>query len=394
VAEERLEAFHDWIVDSALPAWSTLGFDATAGRFRERLDGRGAPIDVPHRAMVQARQIYVYSHAYLLGWHDGGAELAERAMTSLRRDFANESASEASFGFSIDGRGGLVSDTRDAYTHAFVLFAIAWQYRVTGDAALLTLADRTDAFVKSHLFDAHHGGMFDAYPTTARTKRQNPLMHLLEAYLALERAAPGRGWLARATAVIGLFASRLYERRRRILLEHFAEDWSAHPDAALADVVEPGHHFEWVWLLREYEQLASTGTVEWRAALHDVALTHGVSEKGLVHDELGRDGSVRKSSHRVWPHTEAIKAAGARRADGDVRADALAEGMADVLLEYFLDRPFDGGWIDHISAAGAPLVDYVPASSLYHLMFAASDAGAWTLRNAAHASARSTASVR
>jgi mannose/cellobiose epimerase-like protein (N-acyl-D-glucosamine 2-epimerase family) len=380
VVEACLEAFREWIVGRALPAWSTLGFDARAERFRERLDGRGAPLDVPHRAMVQARQIYVYSHAHLLGWHDGGAELADTAMASLERDFAHESAGETCFAYSIDGRGGVVSDVRDAYTHAFVLFAIAWLHRITGDVTLLTLAERTDAFVRRHLVDATHGGVFDAYPTTTRTKRQNPLMHLLEAYLALERSAPGRGWLARAATVIDLFKSRLFDRDRGVLLEHFAEDWSTHPDAALADVVEPGHQFEWVWLLGEYEQLAGIELGDARAALYGFAVAHGLSSNGLVHDELASDGSVRKASHRVWPHTEAIKAAGTRQSDGDGAAGALGAGTADVLLERFLDRPFVGGWIDHVSAEGAPLVDYVPASSLYHLVFAAADASARSLR--------------
>ena len=374
--------------------WSTRGFDAAAGRFRERLDNQGAPLDVPHRAMVQARQIYVYSHAHLLGWHDGGAALAERAMASLQRDFAHDSGGETSFTFSIDGRGRVVSDTRDAYTHAFVLFATAWLHRITGDVTLLTLAERTDAFVRAHLVDPQHGGVFESYPTTTRTKRQNPLMHLLEAYLALERSAPGRDWLARAATIIDLFRSRLFDRDRGVLLEHFAQDWSAHPDPALADVVEPGHHFEWVWLLKEYEQLAGIPLVEPREALHEFALAHGVSKDGLVQDELASDGSVRKRSHRVWPHTEAIKAADTRHADGDSGADALAEGMADVLLERFLDRPFRGGWIDHISADGSPLVDYVPASSLYHLMFAASDASARSLRQAQIATGHPKAAVR
>ncbi|MBW8769234.1 MAG: AGE family epimerase/isomerase [Gemmatimonadetes bacterium] len=367
--------------------WSTLGFDAAAERFRERLDLRGAPLDVPHRAMVQARQIYVYSHAHLLGWHDRGAELADQAMGSLERDFAHESADGTSFAYSIDGRGGIASDVRDAYTHAFVLFAIAWLHRSTGDVTLLTLAERTDAFVRRHLVDARHGGLFDSHPATSRTKRQNPLMHLLEAYLALERTAPGRGWLARAATVIDLFKSRLFDRERGVLREHFTQDWSTHPDATLSDVVEPGHLFEWVWLLDEYEQLAGISLVEPRAALHDFAVAHGFSADGLVYDELASDGSVRKRSHRVWPHTEAIKAAGARRADGAPGADALAATMSDTLLERFLDRPFSGGWIDHISPDGAPLVDYVPASSLYHLMFAASDASARSLRQARLATA-------
>ncbi|HEX7981800.1 MAG TPA: AGE family epimerase/isomerase [Gemmatimonadaceae bacterium] len=391
--EQRLQAFREWIGGSALPTWSSLGFDAAAGRFRERLDGRGAPLDVPHRAMVQARQIYVYSQAYLLGWHDGGAALAERAMVALRRDFAQESGGEASFAYSIDGRGGVASDVRDAYTHAFVLFAIAWLHRITGEVTLLTLAERTDAFVRRHLVDTQHGGVFDSYPATTRTKRQNPLMHLLEAYLALERTAPERGWLARAASIIDLFRSRLFDRRRGVLLEHFAESWAAHPDPALADVVEPGHHFEWVWLLREYEQLAGVPLGEARATLHDFAVVHGLSEDGLVYDELASDGSVRKGSHRVWPHTEAIKAAGARREDGVAGADALAAAMADTMLERFLDRPFAGGWIDHISADGAPLVDYVPASSLYHLMFAAADASARSVRLPQDATTRTGAPV-
>jgi mannose/cellobiose epimerase-like protein (N-acyl-D-glucosamine 2-epimerase family) len=65
-----------------------------------------------------------------------------------------------------------------------------------------------------------------------------------------------------------------------------------------------------------------------------------------------------------------------------------------VLLERFLDRPFRGGWIDHLSADGSPLVDYVPASSLYHLMFAASDASARSLRQGQTATRHSGAAVR
>ncbi|MEO8561314.1 MAG: AGE family epimerase/isomerase [bacterium] len=371
---EHLCAYREWIVSSALPLWSTKGFDTTAGRFRERLGWGGAPADVPHRAMVQARQIYVFSHASHLGWFPEGRELAERAMTSMRRDFGEETAGDASFAFSIDGRGGTVSAARDAYTHAFVLFAIAWLHRVNGDPGLLDLADRIDNFVHARLFDARHGGMFDEYPTTARTKRQNPLMHLLEAYLALERAAPGRGYLSRARELIDLFTTRLFDARRAVLLEYFAEDWSAHPDAGLADVLEPGHHFEWVWLLGEYERLAGVSTGEIGTSLYRLALTHGVASDGLISDELTGDKTLRTPSHRVWPHAEAIKAAISRHRAGDTDALAFADLMARSLLDRFLDQPFKGGWIDHVSETGAPLVDYVPASTLYHLFFAAAEA--------------------
>jgi mannose-6-phosphate isomerase len=315
-----LQAYREWIVGTALPAWSTAGFDAAAGRFRERLDRTGAPVDVPHRAMVQARQIYVFAHACHLGWFADGGRLAEVAMASLLRDFGDVSGGEASFAFSVDAGGRVVSGTRDAYAHAFVLFATAWLHRLTGDAELLRLADRTNAFVKARLVDVRYGGVFDVHPVAAREKRQNPLMHLLEAYLALERAAPGRGYLEDARGLVALFKARLFSERHGVLLEYFAEDWSPHADPAKADV------------------------------------------------------SVRKSSHRVWPHTEAIKAAAARHAAGDAAALPFARAAARGLLDHFLDRPFAGGWVDHVDEAHAPLVDYVPASSLYHLFFAAAEA--------------------
>jgi mannose/cellobiose epimerase-like protein (N-acyl-D-glucosamine 2-epimerase family) len=371
---ERLNAYRDWITGRALPTWSSIGFDPVAGRFRERLDLSGSPLDVPHRAMVQARQIYVFSHACQLGWFEEGGALAERAMASLLREYGEVSEHEASFAFSIDGRGRVVSSVRDAYTHAFVLFAIAWLHRVNGDSSLLQLADKVDAFVQAHLFDARHGGMFDSFPTTVREKRQNPLMHLLEAYLALERSAPGRGYLDRAGELVDVFTSHLFDSGNGVLLEHFAEDWSPHPDAGMRDVVEPGHHFEWVWLLREYERLSGAELGRVSDVLYTVARDHGVADDGLIHDEIATGRSVRRRSHRVWPHTEAIKAAMARHADGDEHALPFAESMAAALLDHFLDKPFSGGWIDHIGQTGLALVDYVPASTLYHLFFAAAEA--------------------
>jgi mannose-6-phosphate isomerase len=42
-------------------------------------------------------------------------------------------------------------------------------------------------------------------------------------------------------------------------------------------------------------------------------------------------------------------------------------------MDNFLDRPIAGGWIDHLNEARQPLVDYIPASSLYHLFLAAAE---------------------
>jgi mannose-6-phosphate isomerase len=71
-----------------------------------------------------------------------------------------------------------------------------------------------------------------------RSKRQNPHMHLLEAYLALDEAAPGRGYLDRAGALIGLFKGRLFDPEVGVVREHFIERLAEHPDPLRRQVIE------------------------------------------------------------------------------------------------------------------------------------------------------------
>jgi mannose-6-phosphate isomerase len=106
-------------------------------------------------------------------------------------------------------------------------------------------------------------------------------------------------------------------------------------------------------------------------ALFASAVRNGVTPENLILDELSPTLAVLKPSRRLWPHTEAIKAAATRHAQGDAAAKGWADDIAGALVENFLDRPFVGGWIDHIGADGIALVDYVPASSFYHLLLGA-----------------------
>lgn len=363
-----------WAVGTALPFWSTRGFDSARARFHERLDWSGRPLrDVAHRAMVQARQIYVFAHAAWLGWYPEGAEFAELAMRSLLRDYRDRSGKLAGFAFSIDREKAVVSSCRDAYSHAFILFALAWLHRLDGAQEWLDAADETIAFIDSSLADAANGGVFDAFPVEGRGKKQNPHMHLLEAYLALEASAPGRGYGDRACELVSLFRQRMFDAPTGTLPETFAEDWGAPGGCGAARAFEPGHHFEWLWLLCEFESVTgkAAGTHHWR--MEAQARAHGVTAGFRVFDEVDAAMQVRKSSHRLWTHAEAAKAGAARRAHGDAAADAFIEAIVATLRRDFLGRPFAAGWIDHIGPEGQPIVDYVPASSLYHVFLAVAE---------------------
>jgi hypothetical protein len=42
-----VKVYKNWIVEKALPFWSSAGFDARPARFRERLDWLGQPGELP-----------------------------------------------------------------------------------------------------------------------------------------------------------------------------------------------------------------------------------------------------------------------------------------------------------------------------------------------------------
>ena len=63
---------YDWTFNVALPLWSSNGLDRQFGGYYEQLKFDGTSVDVPFkRVRVICRQIYVFSHAYILGWEPG-----------------------------------------------------------------------------------------------------------------------------------------------------------------------------------------------------------------------------------------------------------------------------------------------------------------------------------
>lgn len=360
-----------WMVGSALPFWASQGFDAHRGRFHERLDLAGKPLDVPYRSMVQARQIFVFAEASRAGWFVDGEERAARAMNDLSRTYGVANGRQLGFRFATHGR---TADCFDSYGHAFVLLAIGAMHKLSPANSLVRMADQVTRFIDEVFIDPIHGGIFDRADGICTDKRQNPIMHLFEAYICLEEAMPGQGFIERATALFDLFVKHLQHAPTGVVREHFSRDWSQHVDPELASVVEPGHLFEWIWLLDRYQRLVARDLGTFLMSLGQAA-TAGVTPRSLILDTLPPHSfPLVPPTHRIWPHTEAIKASCVMFRRGQPSAAARADKFAKALGEHFLDVPFSGGWIDRIDASGTPVGPEVPASSLYHLALAALEA--------------------
>ncbi len=366
----------DWLANQALPLWSRAGFDPEAGGFVEKLTLDGSPIlDTDKRMRVQARQIYVYSHAHLLGWT--APEGAPSALDCARGGFEFLTRQywgpDGGFIYSTT-RNGAHSDTRlESYEQAFAVFALAWYFRASGDETAARWAERTLSFMDDTLGDLDHGG-YQENIARDLPRRQNPHMHLFEALVAWHGATGEDVWLRRAGDIYALFCSHLFDAETGTLGEFFNEDWSRAP-ATLGKTVEPGHHFEWVWLLHQYGRASGADVEPQAGALYRFAEEHGIDRdpgpaEGLGFDSVLRHGTSLDENKRLWVQTEAIKAQVARM-------EFHRDDAAAMRLEELLDRLFTlylsvspGNWQDHIDKQGHGFSETAPASSFYHLFLA------------------------
>jgi mannose/cellobiose epimerase-like protein (N-acyl-D-glucosamine 2-epimerase family) len=361
------DALRDWATGAALPLWATAGFDVQPGRFEERLTLRAERLpDVPLRLMSQARQIYAYAVAARRGWYPDAGQLVEHAYASMVRDYHGRD-DRSGWIFSIRRDGAVADARRDLYTHAFVLLAIAAYVEATGKHQALGLADETLGFIERHMTAPQGGGFVEELPSPGGSRRQNPHMHLFEAMLLLWECSGDARYRARADTLFDLFASRFFRSDPGVLGEHFTP--SLTPAEGIAGrVVEPGHHYEWIWLLRRFERASGRSMQRYVDALYAHADRHGFDEAGLIVDELLIDGSHHKRSRRIWPIAEAIRANVVEARWARAGSAAKAASLAVRLRQRFLTTDPAGGWFDKLDADGACISRFMPASTLYHLV--------------------------
>ena len=369
---EEANRLIDWCKSSALPLWAEQGVDSS-GAFHEQLSMQGvADEDCSRRTRVQCRQIYVFAQAHLFDWYPGADKICDRA-TELLLERALIYDGDGRFDglvSTLDPQGRVEEDTRDLYTHAFFLFALAWRARAFGDKSALDIADATLEYLDRKLL-ADNGGWIESLPP-ALPRRQNPHMHLLEAFLALYDGSGDTAYLERADQIIQLFERYFLQKETGNILEFFAEDWT--PDRNEGHIVEPGHLMEWSWLVHQYGAARSIDMSEVSRNLYNRALSVGrESTSGLLIDRVDIQGGPIWKRRRLWPQTEFIKAAIIMYELEDRDALDLAANVVLQMRTSYLDTPVPGGWRDRYDEYGLELHGPMPASSMYHLMVAISE---------------------
>lgn len=342
-----------WLEQAALPLWASAGVDAARGSFQEALTAAGEPCVGPRRSRVQTRQIWVYASAEAAGFAGAGhAGLARRAHGFYRAHYGRP---DGLFARLADVEGKIVDATAALYEQAFALLAASALERLEpggfepGAVALRTALQSM----------RHPAGGFRE--VGAQPFQANAHMHLLEAALAWEAAGRDDGWRGLADEIAELALARFVDTEMGVLREFFDADWNALDDAA-GGLIEPGHQFEWAWLLHRWGRSRGRGeAAEAAQRLYAVGLRGVEARSGMVVNALWSDLAVRDPASRLWTQTEYLKAALLFGDDGE--ALRAARGLAT-----YLETPRPGTWRDKRGADGLFVEEPAPATSFYHLL--------------------------
>ncbi|MTI16493.1 mannose-6-phosphate isomerase [Rhodobacteraceae bacterium RKSG542] len=373
--ENQRDTLTSWLFEKALPLWSETGLDRVQGGCFETigLDGNGTA--AARRGRLHPRQIYVFQEAGRMGWNGSWERAAIHCYDYMVSHYATEQGYIANLA-SADGEQ--IDSSFILYNQAFALLALASLAATAEGERKLTYIEQGRALLELLLRHYKHptAGFEEAQPTKD-TLCSNPHMHLFEAMQAWMPVDHAGKWQAVAQEIADLALDHMFDYETGIG-EFFDRNWNP-KDGAAGERLEPGHQYEWAWLLAHwYRKTGQVKALEAARELYKIAELHGLDEKsGLVFMAMDRSYNVVEATCRLWGQTERLKTALVlgSLAESDVEKgeyDNAAIAASVGLQKYFEGVPV-GLWKDKYEPDGSFVEEAAPASSLYHIVAAISE---------------------
>jgi mannose-6-phosphate isomerase len=345
--------------------WLDAGWDREYGGFVDKLDQEGRPVPLAKRVRVQARQIFCYAQAGLLGWNGPWQRAVEQGTAFMLDAYRR---SDGLFRKSVEIDGSPADDMPDLYDQAFIVFALAWAYAVMDRPEALQIEAIRLLETLDQVATNPHGG-YKELGSTPAPLRSNPHMHMLEALLAWVENGGKTDFATRSRGIVDLATRNFLDPATGAVGEYFDIDWSFAPGQP-GTIREPGHQFEWAYLLDEADRRLGGDHRQASARLYAFGTEHGIQDGRTIFSNDAH-GAALDSSSRLWAQTERLRTALILGAASSGAADdkyVLAAMQGFDWTWRMLDVPVRGLWRDRTTATGATIDEPAPASSLYHIM--------------------------
>lgn len=362
---------HHYLYDNLLSQWLKHGLDPELGYSYESLNHDWSVNPVGRtRLLTQCRQLYTFSHAYLETQDKQWLQPLKPLFDFILSRYWVDNA----WAFSLNDDLSLKDRHSDCYALAFVLLAFSYYFDATKDKRALESIEHTHIFLKTKM-TADNGGFLEQYPTSKDLiRRQNPHMHLLEGYLAAYKLTQSQAYKDEIKNILDLMEAYFFDATSDSLIEYFNDDWSVHPSLGLS--IEPGHHFEWVWLLHQAhdifpdKQYLAIADLLWHKAC-----TYGFDPQGGIYNQIhAQTGSVLDAEKRIWPITEYLKALCAHKPK-----DAQTQQHLKRTLEFFLQHYLvkGGSWNEYLDAQNNTKPHPLPGTTSYHIFLGLTEVLKW-----------------
>ncbi len=365
-------SLQDWMKRDALPLWLDVGVDHTYGGFHEAIGLDGNAVSLFRRARVICRQIYVFALAHRLGQAAGAHAATVQGLTFLKARFLRP---DGTIWARLSPNGDVADPGLSLYDQAFLLFALAAcaEIDLERDDCTRRALQVVEALNRDWANPA--GGYIER---EGEAYQANAHMHLFEASLAWEALDPLGPWTALADSIGERALTKFIDPASGALREFFNADWSM-AETEAGRLIEPGHLFEWAWLLARWSHLRQRQDALVAAKrMFSVASRHGVDRvRGVTINELWDDLSVRSGRARLWPQTEWLKASvrlGSMSEGPEAESYASEAQAAAWGLGLYFDTKIPGLWRDKMLEDGGFIDEPAPASSFYHIACALDEA--------------------
>lgn len=356
-----LSSCQSFVFEQLLENWANYGINTKYGFSYESMNHDWSVNSVGRlRLLTQCRQLYTFSRASQIQTKP----VWQAKLQPLFNFITSYFFKEGRWIFSLNEDLSVQQSQTDTYTLAFVLLSFSHYYQVTQNKEALSYIDKTHRFLISNM-QATTGGFYESYPIdTNQTRRQNPHMHLLEGYIAAYNTTKNEDYKKALNLILPLIKERFYDKKTGTLREFFYSDWTI--ESRIGHQVEPGHHFEWVWLLHEaYKITPDTKLTDLAQNLWITATRHGMAVNGGIYNQI--DGDTYQAidkAKRIWPITEYLKAITAIPIERNEKVRRIESALSFLNDHYFQEN---GVWNEYLNEDNSPRNYPLPGTSSYHI---------------------------
>jgi mannose-6-phosphate isomerase len=365
-----------WFVADFLPRWLDQAM-TEQGVVIEAMTVHGRPDVRAPTTLTQARLVFALAHLNLLTQDRRFLEAA-RAI----HGFMETALRDPAGGYRLSTESAL----RRSYDQSFALMALTTLRRADPNAVSASRISELWRFVEEDLTDHTTGalweddGMATDGAAAGALRAQNPHMHMLEATLQAYEMTGKAVWMYRAAQLVNVARQYFIDPDTGAVRE-FAGSDLAPLDTPAGLRREPGHQYEWAWLLHRFADLGGDFEIcvmanRMIAFVEAYGLRQEGPMTGAPFDAVDNAGRVTETTHLLWPLTEAGKFYAATGATDRVH---VIEEL--IFGRYFTDGP-DPVWSNQLSASSSILSPIALSRLIYHVTVFATEgarAGLWSL---------------